>query len=288
MSMLSPMTINVATARPSCVVDVSFALSPWGLWGVRRLARNACVWLARAHIALIRDRVEEILKDDAFVQRIVGGFGGSTAAGERLEAATSMWNAARPNLAFSPDEEICWPCDNAEESVMPRGTDPSIVTRLDALAQGLELRRSGSKAGVAGSIDILSDCARDTLALAAALGPGQVFVLTTIAPGRDAPDLVGFLASAGIPCRHVDDLGQRRLLRETLLPLFTQAGLTELLAAGSIRLACLHLIVPRAPLAAPELLSDDEYAYDAVCDDTESPGDPSLWDDAISAWWEMT
>jgi hypothetical protein len=102
------------------------------------------------------------------------------------------------------------------------------------------------------------------------------------------PDLVDFLATADIACRHVEDPGQRRLLSETLLPLFMQAGLTELLATGSIRLACLHLIVPRAPLAMPEPLSDDDYAYDVVCDDTEAPGDPSLWDDAISAWWEVS
>ncbi|KMO34360.1 hypothetical protein VQ03_23485 [Methylobacterium tarhaniae] len=269
-------------------MDVSFALSPWGLWGVRRLARTTCVWLARAQIALIQDRVEEILKDEAFVQRVAGGFGASATAAERLEAATGMWNAARSILAFSPDEEVCWPCDRAEDSVMPRGTDPSIVARLDALAQGLELRRPPSREAIPGNLDVLSDCARDTLALAAALGPGRVFVLTTIPPGRAAPDLVGFLERAAIPCRHVDDLGQKRLLRETLLPVFAQAGLTDLLATGSIRLACLHLIVPRAPLAMPEPLSDDDYAYDAVCDEPEAPGDPSLWDDAISAWWEVS
>ncbi|TGD98725.1 hypothetical protein [Methylobacterium nonmethylotrophicum] len=284
MSLLSPRTITLATPRPTCVVDVSVALSPWGLWAVRRLARAACVWLARAQIALLQERVEEILKDDAFVARVLAGFGGTATAAERLEAATCLWNAARPILAFSPDEEVWWPCDRAEDSVMPRGTDPSIVARLDALAQGLELRRPRARYG----LDLLSDCARDTLALAAALGPGHVFVLTAIPTGREAPDLAGFLASAAIPCRHVAEAGQRRLLRETLLPLFVQAGLTDLLATGSIRLACLHLIVPRAPLALPGPLSDDDYAYDAVCDDAEGPGDPTLWDDAISAWWEVS
>jgi hypothetical protein len=245
------------------------------------------VWLARAHLSLLRDRVEEILKDEAFVQRIVGVHGNGTGAGERLEAVVSLWNAARPTLAFSPEEHICWPSDNAEDSVIPRGTDPSIITRLDALAHGLELRRTNSRVGGTGSIDILCDCARDTLALAAALSPDQVFILTTIAPGRNVPDLVSFLAAAEVPCCHVEDLGQRRLLRESLSPLFTHAGLVELLATGSIRLACLHLIVPRALLAAPENLSDDEYAYDAVCDEIDATGDPSLWDDATSAWWEL-
>jgi len=69
--------------------------------------------------------------------------------------------------------------------------------------------------------------------------------------------------------------------------LFAQAGLTELLATGSIRLACLHLIVPRAFLAAPEPLTDDDYAYDAICDEIDASGDPSLWDDATSVWWEL-
>ena len=53
------------------------------------------------------------------------------------------------------------------------------------------------------AVDVLADCARDTLALAAALNQERAIVLTTVAQAREEPHLGTYLSDSGIPCRQL-------------------------------------------------------------------------------------
>jgi hypothetical protein len=105
-------------------------------------------------------------------------------------------------------------------------------------------RRWRLNSGVAPEqVDILADCARDTIALAASLAEERPFVLTT-RRRRARPELSDYLSCTGIPCHHVSDITALRLLRTALAPLLVHAGLVEMAATGSLHLAAVSLLAP--------------------------------------------
>jgi hypothetical protein len=285
MTWVPPFTVNVATSQPACVVDVPLALSPYGLWCVLRLSQEVPVWLVKALWAILDDlpfyfqdpRLGELLPPAAVDEQLR----------DRVEAVAASWNGARVALDLVGRRQVFWPADTAEQSVVPKGMDQALVPRLDALAAALEQRHRPSIMPPIEAVDVLADCARDTLALAAALSQERAIVLTTVAQAREEPHLGTYLGDSGIPCRRLDEGEAKRLVCGALAPLLVRSGLLELIATGSLRLASMHLIVPRAPLVACEPAGDDAYPDRLewnempVCDET----DP--WVDAQAVWCEL-
>ena len=285
MTWVPPFTVNVATSQPACVVDVPLALSPYGLWCVLRLSQEVPVWLVKALWAILED-LPFYFQDPRLAELLP-----PTAAGDqlrdRVEAVAALWNEARGALDLAGRRQVYWPADTAEQSIVPKGMDQALVPRLDALAAALEQRHRPSIMPPVEAVDVLADCARDTLALAAALSQERAIVLTTVAPAREEPHLGTYLSDSGIPCRRLEEGEAHRLIRDALAPLLLRSGLLELTATGSLRLASMHLIVPRAPLLASRSADDDGYSDRLEWNEMPVSEETDLWAYARAVWCEL-
>jgi hypothetical protein len=153
------------------------------------------------------------------------------------------------------------------------------------LAAGLEARRDGEPRGTPNT---LADCARDTLALAVALGDRRSIILTPLGPDGARPALADHLESARIDCRRLTESAWIEPLCAALLPALFASGLVVPLAGGQVRLAGLAITAPgtlAAASVAASMASDlDTLEFDAAADQ----GEAALWDGASALWWELT
>jgi hypothetical protein len=286
---IQPLTMQLQTVQPCCIIDVPLALGRYGLAATMLLARVARVWLSPTVWAIVDDP-GFYLADDRLVGRLCERDTAPVdeAARARVRATLAHWRRARDDYGLDVREGIFWPADKLGEAVVPKGCDGSILARLDALAVGLDRRRqeSGNGAVSGGDVDVLADCARDTLALAAALADERPIVLTTRPAAITPPDLSLYLADSHIRCQRLDDLSAMRLLRGALAPVLVHAGLVDLAASGALRLAALSLIAPAAALPPPQalLLDDDDGELRW---NSERGGEMALWDDATAVWYDL-
>lgn len=286
---IAPLTLPLQTVQPCCVIDVPLALSRYGLASTMLLARVTRVWLSPTVWAIVDDP-SFYLGDDRLVGRLSGGSGGPVDddARTRVRGIIEHWRRARDDYGLDVREGIFWPADKLGEAVVPKGCDGTILARLDALAVGLDRRRQESGNGSAGArdVDVLADCARDTLALAAAREDERPIVLTSRPSAGAPPDLSPYLLARRIRCQRLEDRTAMRPLRAALAPILVHAGLVELVARGSLRLTAVNLIAPAAALPPRQaLLVDDDDVE--LCWNGERGSEAALWDDATAIWYDL-
>ena len=288
MSWMSPPPLSLEAVRPACMLDVPLVLSPWGLACALQLARAARVWLAPTVWPIVDD-ARFYLMDERLVTRLTE-HGGSDypnleARRDQLRRVAAQWRQARDELGLDVCAGLFWPAERLGEAVVPKGGDPRLIDRLYALAAGLDGRRRARGGEPDARPDAFADCARDTLALAAAFGADRPIVLTTRPADGTPPELSGCLEASGGPCRRLEDVAALRMLRAAVAPVLIASGLIELAAAGALRLAALGLVVPGAALLAPRPLADedDPLRWNAVATGEEA----ALWEDAAAIWYDL-
>jgi hypothetical protein len=273
-----------------CVIDVSLSLRPCGLFWTLALARTMPVWLPQGHWTLVQDKT--YAREYWITNRLSGAQG---EAGTRaFRESTKEWEAARHGLRLEGHRNIYWAGDNWTESVVPKEDDVGLLDRRDALAAAFDARLLSKDVAEAAQThpefdadgsceacvapDILADCARDALALAAALKSPQPVVLATMEVGDESPGVVQWLERSGVCCKRIESGFVREALRWFLAPALLRSGLAVPVEAGKIRLAGLLLVAPRVVAAT----LDDSLDWGAASANEVR----EFWDDASAIWWE--
>jgi hypothetical protein len=251
-------TLGANGRVPACVVDVRLSLGVDGLFWVLGLARTMPVWLVQTHWAIVEDPF--YLTQESLVRWLAGSPEASIDTCRAAVAEScSAWRDARRELTLETRPHVYWPAERLREASVPKRGWPDVVAVCDALAAGIDRRRQRSPE----TVDTLADCARDGVALAAALGAlGEPvpFLLTRLAAGETEPDVARCLHGAGIPCRLIGGRWAERL-ESALAPSLIDAGLATALLAGSLRLALIQLVAPQAMIASA---ADDERVTDTL------------------------
>jgi hypothetical protein len=271
---------EVITKRPPCILDVALSLMPAGLFWALGLSRAMPIWLPQCHWGIVDDPA--FLADEHLVTHLAG-LGDYAAASSLLARVREDWRRARDELALESCPGLFWPADGRRESIVPKDNDGSFVDRFHVLAAGLDARRNG-----AGSApNTLADCARDTLALAVALGDRRAIILTPMGQDGSPPALAAHLGSSNVECRALTAQAWIEPLRTALLPALFASGLAVPLAGGRLRLAGLSVTAPgtlAAASIAASMASDlDTLELNAAADQ----GEAALWDGASAIWWEL-
>jgi hypothetical protein len=285
--------------RLSCVVDVSLALAPGGLYWTMALAETIPVWLPQGHWTLV-DGVDGY-RNQTQVRSRLGGAPGKAGSAAFARAANE-WKDARDTLNLEGSHNFYWILGSWAGSVTPKEDDPLLIARHDALASGLDAllgqgpdaealsgRRNlldlatisarGGPGGRHTHPDILADCARDTLAIAGALTGPRPMLLVAMTKGDERPWLAGRLDRARVPCERLEEGPLRDAMRRRLLPVLLASGLAVPIAGGVLRLASMVVAAPRARGAKIEDTLDWNAAAAAAAKAT--------WDDACAIWWEV-
>lgn len=268
MTSQAPLSVEVTRRTSHVVVDALLALSPWGLLATMRLAQAAHVWLPQG--------LRDLLDGSALYRKAPGRLGlGWLPSETRAPLLARMAEALTPwHRAWSYGRlpaQVHWVGDAQHECLLADRGDLSLLPRLIAFGAALD-----SGTSPCAYDDPLDRCGRDAVALAAALQPEPVAIVTlgAGAPGSPPP-ACAWLAGAGIPSRPiaagpgsalVGDLG----IAEALRPL----------VAGGLSLAVLHLLAPEA-LAAPDGWGDGDWDSCAPEDD---PAHRAAWTNALVLW----
>src|SRR5262245_38972664 len=269
-----------SAARPTCVLAPELSAAPNGLFWALGLARSADTWLAQSHWTLIDDAAY-YARDCTLAQRLAR-FPEPNEAVRRWARSAQEWREARETLGLESRPGLFWPGDGRADSTVPKNGDVALIDRLSALAIGLEARtaRSSRDGSVAG--DVLGDCARDALALAAALGAANPIVLTRVNGGAESePSLAARLAAADVPCRPLREGAARDQLSALILPALLAAGFAVQAEHDELALAALVITAPHALMARELEPNADPLAWNAL----GGEGEMRLWDDAAAIWW---
>jgi hypothetical protein len=116
------------------------------------------------------------------------------------------WRVAWLNGRLS--SRVHWIADAQFESMLPDREETGLLPRFESCCAALDARPvDGAGASLASPLD---DCARDVVALAAALQPETTYILTIAGPAKSAPPLCKYLVDrkfdppipwAGLPDR---------------------------------------------------------------------------------------
>jgi hypothetical protein len=272
---------GVIVALP-CVADVRLSLSTGGLFWVLGLARALPVWLVQTHWAIVEDSF--YLEQEKLVRWLAGlpaSVSAESCRGAVLETCES-WRLAQRDWCLETHPNLYWSAERSLEAVLPKNGRRGLSELCDALAAGLDHRRGRPPE----TVDTLGDCARDTLALAAALDGPRPFVLTTLAPDESTPAVVRSLDEADIPCRRLSAGAWTDRFDAALAPALIDTGLAAALASGTLRLAGLQVVAPRAHV--PSVAASAEGEGDRLAwNETQGGDDAGLWDGAVAVSWEV-
>jgi hypothetical protein len=265
---------------PSCVIDVGLSLAPTGLYSVLRLVRAVPVYLPQCHFAIVEDK--EFPIDEKLATYLTGApdFADASAI---LARVRHDWREARDRIGFESYPNLYWPMDGRSESVLPKDGDTSLVDRLHILAAGLDNRINEQSNGKLASANALSDCARDTLALAAAFRDRQPIILAPLPNEGGEPLVAEHLARAGIQCSQI----ARSRFTEAVGSMLFPAMLASRTASGRLRLAGLFIVAPGALAASVMAEHLQEGDDDLGWDPTSNGNEAALWEYAQAGWCEL-
>jgi hypothetical protein len=231
-----PILANPIKDRYSCVLDPTLAFSDHGVALAKCLGEIMDVWIAREiwyvldNIHFYTQRPELLLTKKSFEKK------------EEIIRALKQWKCVFDQTDLL-GVRLFWVKDKLRESLLPNGTNLSIIQHFEFFACLLneQINQHFSEAG-----ETLRSSFRDTLALSAALG--STFILTHQSP-RDAaenfpPAICLALENWGISCQAIEQLDEMAVVeRDYLRHIIVQAGLSKHIWAG-LKLSVVHLLVP--------------------------------------------
>lgn len=263
-----PVSVRFGARPPGIVIDATFALSPMGLLVAMVLSRSAHVWLPRGLYTLLDNDTHYRLQPEQM--------GGSWLSEETRSALLNdlakelePWRRAWQNGRLS--SRVHWIGDAQYESALPDREESGLLPRFESCCAALDARL-GDLVGLAGPLD---ECARDVVALSAALQPDSTYILT-IAPSQNGvPPLCDYLDRFGFPIRR----------QPTRLSDWTGAAFGPALApiAASGRDAAIVQIVAPVILAMPDGWDESDWALEDPADSDETALDDP-WRNACALW----
>lgn len=263
-----PVSVKFGGSPPSIVVDATFALSPMGLLVTLALSRTAEVWLPRGFYTL--------LDNDTFYHNRPERMGGSWLDGEtRADLLATMaeelepWRRTWQNGRLS--SRVHWIGDAQYESALPNRQDIGLLPRFEICCQGLQRRLEEARVDAAAPLDA---CARDAIALAAALQPDSNFILTMAGPDGGAPPLCDYLGRLGFPSPRPWG-GASAMAEAALMPAMVP------LAASGQEAAVVQVVAP-VILALPDGWNDGDWEDEQSANDDEPLED--IWRNACALW----
>jgi hypothetical protein len=262
MAGMFPLSVKISQRAPVCILDARLALAPGGLLLALKLARATELWLTREFWSLI---------DSVFVFARAH----PPAAMRELWLWHTAWLAGRLQGAFH------WIGDARRESVLPEGADPDLLAQFEQLDAALLEAMTAHNGSLEG---LLSDCARQSIALAAALGPQAPIILTLAGNhgGQEPPPLLADATSLGLKTvREVTNQEEIALLSDGLCQPPGRAALTQARLAGPPLLA-VHLIAHNAVALAPA-----QDCIDPAEDELDALPACSPWQDALLYWHRL-
>lgn len=267
MSSLQNFRVDVKTNSWCCVFDAQLALSRYGLALALRLSEQLDVWQVRALWQMLDDS-DYYLSSNKNSLREVGTnalpiFSESTNQIDQSSEILDEWQTAR----FQSDlmGRLCWLGYAVEESMIPAEVDIQLDQRFGLLAQSLEERWSNPNSKLYPE-QLSYECARDALALTAALIRYKPFILTVCRVDRKShkeyqePELCTYLKNCGIQCTKADSDEKIDFMQSYLKQIFTNTGALELVYAAGLQLAALHIIAPKAYVMCSQTVSEDVTA----------------------------
>jgi hypothetical protein len=283
---MGPKPIPTTEEGPPCVLDVGLSLAPTGLYWTLALARTVPVWLPQSHWSIIED-LNFFSRDARLLARLSGSHAGEP--GDVVANTVAAWREARDALGFESTPRLYWHEGGRAGTVLPKDGDSGLIERVDALAAGFDGRRApaGSDVAAIGVLDAMADCARDTAALAAALGGRHPLVLSPIATNEEVPELVRQLQAIGVASTRTAITEMLAGWQRPLLEALATSGLAVPVAAGRLRLAAIAVVAPRIHLL-PQVGGCGMEEIDRLgWNDDGGAAEAALWDDASAIWWEL-
>jgi hypothetical protein len=260
--------VRLGWRPPSIVVDATFALSPMGLLVTLALSRTAEVWLPRGFYTL--------LDNDTFYrnqpERMGGGWLADGArAGLLKEMAQELepWRRTWQNGRLS--SRVHWIGDAQYESALPDRLETGLLPRFESCCATLQRRLEEAGAIASAPLD---DCARDAIALAAALQPESSFILTMATFDSSPPPLCDYLQLLDFPFR-----------RWAQVPGVSDSALSPAVVplAASGRTAAIVQVVAPVILALPDGWHDSDWEIDEQSGNEDEPPE-DLWRNACALW----
>jgi hypothetical protein len=265
--------------RYSCVLDPTLAFSEHGLPLVKCLGEIIDVWIAREFWYVLDNIHFYTQHPELLIARK------STEKKEEIIRVLKQWKYVCDHTDLL-GVRLFWVKDKLRESLLPNGTNPSIIQQFEFFACLLneQINQHFTEAG-----ETLRSSFRDTLALSAALG--STFILTHQSP-RDAaenspPAICLALENWGIACKAIERLDEMAVVeRNCLRHIIVQAGLSKHIWAG-LKLSVVHLLVP--------LLGDDwslpqsqESSIAEMKGIIQSPTSvKNLWKEVQGFWYQL-
>ena len=273
MGYLVPVSVKVGARPPGIVIDATFALSPMGLLVTLALSQSAQVWLPRGLYTL--------LDNDAHYRLHPEHMGGETwldspDRAERLRAMAlelEPWRQAWLNGRLS--SRVNWIADVQYESALPDRAETGLLPRFESCCAALDARpvAGGQVAQFSSPLD---DCARDVVALAAALQPETTYILTISGACPGAPPLCKYLVDRGFH-EPIPWAGLHDWVEAAFAP-----ALAPLAGYGGDGAAIVQIAAP-VILALPDRWSGGDWDNDELpVVGEEALGD--LWRDARILW----
>jgi len=266
------LSVQVTRRRSRCVLDPNLALCRDGAMLARLLAPYAELWVG--------PEIFNILDSAQLYQR---------------EPELLIWPSTDPSdMAAVPEvlrdwvqlreeaaRSLYWVGDALRESFLPEDLDEAILTRWEAASRTLDLRMPK----VIEATGPLIAAMRDAAALCAVLPSACILGRGT--PGKP-PLICRYLQKwglAGAQLSFDDELvsAERAGFRQLLV----EAGIAPFIWGG-LRLAVVHLLLPRSGRLESEPGSGSEDEPAALSDEMEPALPSNPWEDAKCFWYDVT
>jgi hypothetical protein len=294
MTSLHNFRVDVSTKGWCCIFDVPLALSRIGLALALRLSEQMECWQVRGFWQMLDDSDyylshEKTLKQSGTNEPPI--FAQGVAKSNQSREILYEWQTAR----FQSDlmSKLCWLGYAVEESMLPQDIDSQLDHRFDTLAQTLEKLWTGSNTATQlGQVQY--ECARDAVALTAALSRYKPFILTLCQADNDTtesfrePQLCEYIRDCGIECVQADRDEKISTMASYLIQTLTSTGALELIYASGLNLAIVHIVSPKAYVMSVQQHPEDQLNSKVIPFKTTSQSELfQNWDGCTAFWYPL-
>lgn len=295
MTSLHNFRVDVSTKGWCCIFDVQLALSRIGLALALRLSEQMECWQVRGFWQMLDDSDyylsnEKMLKQGGANELPI--FAQGIAKLNQSREILDEWQTAR----FQSDlmSKLCWLGYAVEESMLPQDIDSQLDHRFDILAQSLEELWTGSKKP-APLGQVQYECARDAVALTAALSRYKPFILTLCQTDSDStkkarePQLCEYIRHCGIECVKADSGEQINTMASYLIQTLTSTGALELIYASGLNLAVVHIVAPKAYVMSVQQHPEEQLDAKVIPFKTTASQSKSSqnWNGCTAFWYPL-
>ena len=266
------LSVQITRRRRRCVLDPNLALSRDGAMLARLLAPYAEQWVGTEFF--------NVLDSATLYQRepeLLVWPGNDKAAIAEVPEVLRDWTRLRDEAG----RYLNWVGDALRESRLPEEIDETVLSRWESASRALDLRMPKAIEATGPLIAAM----RDAAALCAVLPSACILGRGT--PGKP-PLICRHLQKWGLACAQLsldDELVSTE--RAGFRQLLVEAGIARFIWGG-LRLAVVHLLLPRAGRLESGLGSGPEDEPAVLSDEMEPALLSNPWEDAQCFWYDIT